>query len=154
VYEKSPLLARIRNRYSSMEEVPTSSHYERITAVAAFEHICELPGVVARCGLHLEPAGTLRVAIPAEGTFLWTLGWRLTTGPEFRRKHGLDYAVLMRHEHVNTAAEIEAVLRYFFATVDCSVFGISRALSFYHAYVCSSPIPDRCQASAAAPAIP
>ena len=74
-----------------------------------------------------------------DGTLLWTLGWRLTTGLEFRWKYGLDYGVLMRHEHVNTAAEIEAVLRAFFKSVRRSVFGIAPALSFYQCFECTSP---------------
>ena len=67
---------------------------------------------------------------------LWKLGWKLTTGLEFRLKYGLDYAVLMRHEHVNTAFEIETVLREYFGNVKRSVCGISAALSFYQFFEC------------------
>src|SRR5207248_2443774 len=102
----------------------------------AFEHYCNLPDVISECRRVLAPGGVLRVAIPSEGTVLWTLGWKLTTGLEFRLKYGLDYGALMKHEHVNTAAEIDAVLRSFFKTVNRSVFGISRALSFYQFFEC------------------
>ena len=146
LYEGSPILTRVRNRYNSIKDVPAGAKYDRVTAVATFEHICELPDVVARSGLLLGDGGTLRVAIPAEGTLLWTMGWRFTTGVEFRRRHGLDYATLMRHEHVNTAAEIETVLGHFYAEVKCRVFGISRGLSLYQAFVCRRPILDRCRA--------
>lgn len=47
----------------------------------------------------------------------------------------------MNYEHVNSASEIENVLRYFFADVRCSVFGLGRSLSFYQFYVCSLPTP-------------
>ena len=105
LYEPSPMRARVTHMYADLAEV--SRHdYDRIISIAVFEHLCNLPFTVASCGLHLAPEGQLRVAIPSEGTLLWTLGWKLTTGIEFRLRHGLDYAVLMRHEHVNKAAEI------------------------------------------------
>lgn len=143
LYADSPALHRVRNIYSDIAQVPEDARYDRITAVATFEHICNLPEVIARSALLLAPAGTLRISIPSEGTPLWTLGWMLTTGLEFRLRHGLDYGVLMRNEHVNTAAEIEDLLRYFFTGVDRSVFGISRSLSLYQFYACSAPDDQR-----------
>lgn len=144
LYEGSPELARIRNVYADVSKVPADARYDRITAVAAFEHICNLPEVVARTGLLLNPGGSLRISIPSEGTPLWTLGWMATTGLEFRIRYGLDYGVLMRHEHVNTAREIEAVLRHFFRDVAVSVFGASRGLSLYQFHRCSTPDTDAC----------
>ena len=145
LYAGSPLLHRIRNIYSDISEVPSDHRYDRITSVATFEHICDLPTVVARCGLLLEAGGQLRAAIPSEGTLLWTLGWKLTTGLEFKVKYGIDYGILMRHEHVNTAREIEEVLRHFFANIECRVMGISRSLSFYQFFACDAPDLDRCR---------
>src|SRR5436309_612461 len=100
LYANSPRLKRVRNIFSDISQVPAGARYDRITSVATFEHICNLPQVIARCGLLLDGGGTVRAAIPSEGTPLWTLGWKLTTGLEFRLKHGLDYGLLMRHEHV------------------------------------------------------
>jgi hypothetical protein len=144
LYSGSPSLPRIRNAWSDVSQVPDRASYDRITSVAALEHICNLPEVVARCGLLLSPAGVFRAAIPSEGTFLWAVGWRLTTGLEFKLKHGLDYGSLMRHEHVNTASEIRDVLRFFFGHVDCRVFGFARSVSLYHFYACRNPAIDRC----------
>lgn len=144
LFEGSPELARIRNVYADASEVPSDARYDRITAVATFEHICNLPEVVARAGLLLNRGGSLRISIPSEGTPLWTLGWMATTGLEFRLRHGLDYGVLMRHEHVNTAKEIESVLRHFFREVKVSVFGLSRGLSLYQFHRCSAPDVDAC----------
>lgn len=139
LYVDSPLLPRVRSVYADIAEIPLEARYDRITSVATFEHICNLPEVVARSALLLAPGGTMRASIPSEGTPLWTLGWMLTTGLEFRLRHGLDYGVLMRHEHVNTAREIEDVLRTFFRRVDCKVFGASRALSLYQFFACAEP---------------
>jgi SAM-dependent methyltransferase len=144
LYARSPLLGRVRHIYSDVDQVPLEATYDRITSVAAFEHVCDLPRVVARSGLLLREGGGLRVSIPSEGTILWWLGWRLTTGLEFWLRHGLDYGELMRHEHVNTADEIEKVLRCFFRQVKGSVFGISKALSLYRYYECHDPDRERC----------
>lgn len=59
-------------------------------------------------------------------------------------KHGLDYGLLIDHEHVNTAEEIEDVLEYFFEDIECNVFGLSKAISLYRFYACRNPLIDRC----------
>jgi hypothetical protein len=144
LYHSSPHRHRIRNIYADISEVPAEKPYQRITSIAALEHICDLPQLVARSALLLTDEGVFRAGIPSEGTIFWRLGWRATTALEFRARYNLDYAVLMNYEHVNTAAEIENVLRYFFADVRSSVFGVSKSLSFYQFYSCSAPRLDRC----------
>jgi hypothetical protein len=69
----------------------------------------------------------------------------MTTGLEFRLKHGLDYGLLMKHEHVNKAKEIEAVIRYFFKRVESRVFGLSKYLSLYQFYACEEPELSKCK---------
>jgi hypothetical protein len=145
LFETSPAKDRVANFYSDISAISTGTEYDRIISIATFEHICELPAVVARCGTLLSPGGNLRVGIPSEGTILWKLGYKLTTGLEFRRKYGLDYEVLMRHEHVNTASEIEAVLRYFFSKIQRKVFGLIPALSLYQFFKCSGAHLERCE---------
>lgn len=145
LYSDSPYLSRIQNIYPDISAVPANFRYDRITSVAALEHICNLPEVIARSGLLLAENGVFRSSIPNEGTPLWTLAWKLTTGLEFRLIHGFDYGLLMKHEHVNTADEIERILTYFFTIVDYEVFGISKHISLYRYYECRSPNLDRCQ---------
>jgi hypothetical protein len=145
LYQPSPSLARIRNIYDDIQDIPLGTRYERITSVAVLEHICNLPEVIARSGLLLAEGGQFRAGIPSEGTILWRLGWKSTTALAFRRRYGLDYEVLMKHEHVNSAREIEDVLRYFFAEVRGSVFGLARSLSFYQFYACAKPRRDECR---------
>jgi len=111
----------------------------RIISIATFEHIIDLPKVVAKSCLLLESKGSLRTSIPNEGTFLWTLGWRMTTGLEFKLKYGLDYGNLMKHEHVNTAKEIEEVLNYFYAINKCKVFGLNKRIGLYRFYDSKKP---------------
>lgn len=145
LFERSPNLNRLRHVFADIREIPLRPTYDRITAIAAFEHLCDLPEVVARAGILLKPGGVLRVSIPSEGTLLWTLGWKLTTGLEFRLRYSADYSQLMRHEHVNTAREVEEVLTYFFATHNVSVLGLCRALSFYQYHECGHPDLAKCR---------
>ena len=131
LFADSPHRGRVRNAYADIAEVPPQAAYQRITSVAALEHICDLPLALARSARLLGEDGVFRAAIPAEGGFLWRMGWSLTTGLEFRLRHGLDYGELMRHEHVNTAAEIEALVRALFEDVRVRSFGLGRQLSLY-----------------------
>ena len=114
--------------------------------MAVLERVLDLPRVVARRGLLLAEGGCVRASIPSEGTLLWTLGWKCTTGLEFRMRHGLDYGQLMRHEHVNTAREIEVVLRHFFRDVGSRVSGLGQSFSFDQFHACRRPDLDRCRA--------
>lgn len=144
LYQASPNLARVRNIYDDIFDIPPAAKYERITSVAVLEHICNLPEVIAQSGLLLSEGGQFRAGIPSEGTILWRLGWKATTALAFKRRYNLDYEVLMKHEHVNSAKEIEEVLRYFFAEVKGSVFGLARHLSFYQFYACAKPRLEEC----------
>lgn len=139
IAERSPNRSRVSDVYGDLEEIHNQK-YDRILSIAAFEHYCDLPSVVRRTAVLLKPGGQLRIAVPSEGTFLWALGWKITTGLEFRWRYGLDYGVLMRHEHVNSAAEIEGVLRAFFKNVRRSVLGLAPSVSFYQFFECSEPI--------------
>lgn len=145
LFEASPHLNRVRTVYNDVADIPADNRYDRITSIAVLEHVCNLPELVARCALLLAEGGTFRAGIPSEGTILWRLGWQMTTALDFRARYNLDYKVLMQYEHVNTAREIEDVLRYFFTETRCSVFGIARGLSFYQFFACAKPDVGRCR---------
>ncbi|MDB5498920.1 MAG: putative ubiE/COQ5 methyltransferase [Phenylobacterium sp.] len=142
LYRGSALQARVRTVYADASDVPRDRTYDRITSVASLEHICDLPLVLARAARLLAPGGSLRAAIPSEGGFLWKLGWMCTTGLEFRLRHGLDYGLMMAHEHVNDAREIEALVRALFEQVEVRSFGIGRQLSLYRFLAAQGPRLD------------
>jgi hypothetical protein len=139
LYINSPDLKKIRKVYSDIEGISSDTKYTRIISIAMFEHVPDLPKIVAKTSLLLNENGTLRVAIPNEGSLLWKLGWKLTTGIEYRLKYGLDYEILMKYEHINSANEIEGVLNYFYKKVKCSYLGLSKNFAFYIFYECSEP---------------
>lgn len=140
LYMDSSYLKNIRTVYSDISEVPVTNKYDRITSCACFEHICNLPEVVEKCTKLLNENGKLCASIPNEGRFLWKFAYQMTTGLEFRKRYGLDYEVLMNYEHVNTADEIDIILRYYFKDVKMKMLGIGKTFSFYRYYECTNPI--------------
>lgn len=136
LYHGQPARSRLRAVYADIEEIAPTQRYARICSVAVLEHIEDLPRVVARTACLLAPDGVAAHGIPSEGGLLWYLAWRFGTGTSFRLRTGLPYAPLMRHEHVNDAAEILRVLRVFFDQVACRRF----PLPFLHGsfYTCAT----------------
>jgi hypothetical protein len=94
--------------------------------------------MVRACARLLAAGGKLRVVIPSEGHWPWSLAWRIGTGLEFGLRYGLDYGVLMRHEHLNTADEIASELRAVFDSVEERWFGLSRTLSLYRVSIAAA----------------
>ncbi len=129
LYAESPSRSRVRSFYDSLHDVPSDNKYQRVVSIAVLEHMTDLPAELARAGLALEDGGVFQAGIPSEGGFLWWLGWRMTTGISYYLRNHLDYGVMMRHEHVNTAPEIIALVRYFFRDVTLCRF----PLPFHHA---------------------
>ena len=139
LYNQSVHIDKINNIYSSIELVEKQNKYDRITSIATFEHVEDLPSIVATSCLLLEKNGCFRVSIPNEGTICWKLGWMLTSAIEYRIKYGLDYSLLLQYEHINTAQEIEEVLRFFYKDIKIANFGISKHFACYRFFECKNP---------------
>jgi SAM-dependent methyltransferase len=114
LWRASPHRARVREFYPSIHDVPAARKYDRIISIAVLEHVEDLPRVLAACRALLAPGGIVQTAIPSEGGLLWGLAWRLTTSISYRLSTGLPYSPLMRHEHINSAREIELLFRHYF----------------------------------------
>lgn len=127
-------VGRIYRRLADVEDGKT---YDRVISVAVLEHMADLPREVALACRHLADGGLFQAGIPCEGEAAWWLGWRAGTGLAFYLEHGLDYGVLMRHEHLNTMDEILAVVGYFFerVTVRRSPFPLPLPHLSFYAYV-------------------
>lgn len=143
LYENSVYTKDVSHIYNDIDEISADNKYDRIISIAVFEHLTDLPYITAKACLLLEKGGNLRAAVSDEGGLLWHLGWKFTTGLEFRLKHKLDYGELMRYEHVNTSKEIFEVLSYFFSDIERSFFGLTYSLCFYKFFSCKNPRMDR-----------
>jgi hypothetical protein len=135
LYEGRPEATRVRDFFDGVQSIPYDRKYRRIISIAVLEHLPDLPLDVARSALLLEENGTFQAGIPSEGGALWWLGWRLSTGIGYYLRTGLDYGVVMRHEHLNDAAVILKTIRHFFDDVKVARFPTPfHQLSFY-AYI-------------------
>jgi SAM-dependent methyltransferase len=147
LWQDSPNLTAVNHLYNDLAEIEESNRYDRIVSVAVLEHLTDLPAITASCGLLLTPAGRFLAGIPSEGGILWGLAWRLTTGMAYRLRHGINYGAVMRHEHVNDASEIRAIVGYFFHDVTERRFPLPFFhLSFYTLLEASRPNVARCAA--------
>lgn len=138
LYINSSNLKYIRNVYRDISDIKNEK-YDRITSIACFEHVENLPEMVYFTTKLLNKDGRLCVSIPNEGRFLWKLAYTITTGREFEKRYGLKYEIIMKHEHINTADEIELILKYFYKNVKVSLYGIGRTFSMFRYYECSVP---------------
>ena len=138
--------AGIRNAYRDIAEIPNDAAYDRIISVAVLEHLTDLPAVLARCTRLLTRGGLFQAGIPSEGGLFWGLAWRGVTGPAYRLRTGLDYGTLMRHEHVNNASDIIALIGYFFRRISISRFPLPlHHLSFYSYIEARDPVMERAE---------
>jgi hypothetical protein len=146
LYVDSPLRSRLRNLYEDITDIPAEPQYDRLISIAVLEHLERLPEIIAYSALLLSSNGRIQHAIPSEGGALWGLGWRLTTGVSYRLRNGLPYGVLMRHEHINTAPEIIAIIRWFYNKVKIRRFPLpAYHCSFYTYIEATDPQLDRCR---------
>jgi hypothetical protein len=145
LWKDRPQRDRISTIYSDVSEIPAEMRYDQIISIAVLEHLTDLPRTVAHCALLLADSGEFRAGIPTEGGLLWGVAWRMTTGVSFRMRTGLSYSTIMRHEHVNRADEILAVVQYLFREVEVHRFPTpAKHFSFYTALCARSPYLDRC----------
>lgn len=136
-------ISEITNEYSTMTNGGGEHLYDRIISCAVLEHILDLPHLVARACLLLKDDGVFSASIPSQGRFLWTLGYKATTGLEFALKYKLNYDTIMNYEHCNNQKEIIEICRYFFKNVKKSFFGISDELSLYTHLSCKNADKQR-----------
>jgi hypothetical protein len=116
--EKFPRINNLFDSFGALAEIENKETYARIFSTAVLEHLVDLPWVIAQSARLLSRKGSIfQAAIPSEGGFAWGFSWRTTTGLRYRLKTGGSYSSLMRHEHVNSASEIENIVRFFFTDV-------------------------------------
>ncbi len=110
-------LSKVRTVYDDIRDVSPDNKYDKILSIHVLEHLTELPFAVAKSGTLLQENGKFYAGIPSEGGLMWKAAWKLTTGLAYHIRNGRGKAAVMKHEHVNNAYEIEAVLKHFFDDV-------------------------------------
>ena len=139
LYHDNSSLKYVRHAYTDITQIAGVNKYDRIISIAVLEHVVELPKLIARSIQLLRNDGIFCSGIPSEGGLLWGLAWRITTGLEFKIRTGHNYKELMRHEHINSAEEIEQLLHYFFEEVKVERLGVGKHFSLYSYLECRRP---------------
>ena len=149
LWKTSPYRNEVSSFFDDIGDVPAGRRYDRVISVAVLEHLTDLPGIVAQAALLLDSNGRFQAGIPTEGGLLWGLAWRSTTGIAYRLRTKLDYASVIRHEHINNSDEITAVLQHFFHRVALRRFPINiKHFSFYTVIDALDPKIEFCRAQA------
>lgn len=139
----SPHRAKVTHFYDDVINVPLTARYDKLISVAVVEHLTALPDIIVQCARRLSNGGSFSAGLPSEGGLAWYCAWRLGTGTVYRLRTGLSYEPIMRHEHVNTAKEIEATVRLFFGDIERRRFPLPFLhTSFYT--VLTARNPDLC----------
>jgi SAM-dependent methyltransferase len=146
LFEGRAEVQQVRHLYDSVASIPVDRSYYRIISIAVLEHMTNLPKEIAQAAHRLQQDGVFQAGIPSEGGVLWWIGWRFSTGISYRLRTGLDYGIVMRHEHVNSAFEVLAIARYFFGDVRLKRFPFPmHHASFYTYLEARRPDHERCR---------
>ena len=140
LFADSPRRALVNEAYDSLDQV-TEKDYDRIISIAVLEHMDNLPLEITLAKRLLAPGGLFQAGIPCEGGLLWGMAWRMSTGLAFKARTGLDYGVVMRHEHLNDYDEILTVLRAAFDQVSVRLFPLPLKHLAFYAYLECRDIP-------------
>ena len=137
----------LRKVYDSLQEIEAIPQFDRIVSIAVLEHMTDLPTEVARAALLLKNEGLFCAGVPSKGSLLWYLAWKYGTGTAFRLRTGLDYSIVMRHEHLNSLEEVEQVVHWFFKDVKTYRFPLRFLhLSLYTVFLAKGVHRERCVA--------
>jgi len=105
-------LARDRVICGNIEERQPfeTGYFDRVVAIHVLERIHDLPRALGEIGRILKPGGFFDVVLPCEGGFAYGFARKLSAEPLFERTFGMEYAPIIRNQHVSTLAEIKPLL--------------------------------------------
>jgi hypothetical protein len=147
LYKSSNRIKDVSDIYSDITGINPENRYSKIISIATLEHVCDLPRLIAHSGMLLNADGLFCNAIPSEGSFLWGLSWRISTGLAYKIRTGYSYRNIMRHEHVNDCMEIICLIKHFFKDISIKRFPLPLFhLSIYSLVLARDPDIDRCRA--------
>lgn len=100
-------------------------YFDRATAVHVLEHLPDLPRAIAELHRLLRAGGILSIVIPCDPGLAYEFARQISSARIFRQRYKMPYMWLMRHEHINSPAEIISVLKDGFVEIDRTYFPLS-----------------------------
>ncbi|MBF0311737.1 MAG: class I SAM-dependent methyltransferase [Magnetococcales bacterium] len=115
-------LHRLKKRYPSVMAVQgnlyntpfLSGAVRSVLCLHTLEHLYHLAEALEEIERLMHAEGAMLFTLPTEGGWGWSLGRRLITVPELRRKHDLDALAIMEVEHINDAPRVMRFLKFYF----------------------------------------
>ncbi len=104
---------------ASCDEIPLENNsVDAVIASHILEHVHNLDKTLIEVKRVLTQDGKFLVVLPCDPGFLWKIAAYLSPSRKRLKKQGLDYKVVMAHEHVNTFKECKQKLTEHFVLVD------------------------------------
>ena len=85
--------------------------FGRVIAIHVLEHLRNLPAALTEVRRLLSPDGFFDVVLPTEGGLAYGLARKVSSDRMFKKNFGMEYAPIIRNEHVNTYDEVLSLLR-------------------------------------------
>ena len=91
--------------------------FSNIVSIHTLEHIYDLAAALELINDRLCEDGLFHYVIPTEGGWAFAAGRKYITGPNLKRKYGLDINHIMDREHINDAPRVLKFLSFYFDSV-------------------------------------
>lgn len=103
---------------ASSDNLPLSTAaISQVASLHTLEHIYHLGHTLEEIGRVMSSNGSFHYVIPTEGGLGFWLGRVLITGPNLKKRYGLDVHMIMDREHINDAPRVMKFLRMYFLQV-------------------------------------
>jgi SAM-dependent methyltransferase len=96
--------------------------FDRVIAIHVLEHLNNLPAALEEVSRLLKKDGFFDVVIPCEGGFSYSLARKISAERVFVKNFKMDYAPIIKSEHINTYGEVLALLLEHFSVKKISHF--------------------------------
>ncbi|MCP4305547.1 MAG: class I SAM-dependent methyltransferase [bacterium] len=125
------MAVEIRRRYPSVtavtgdcqEHLPyPDDHFDRIVVIHVLEHLPDLPKAIAEAHRVLKLGGLFSVVLPCDPGTLYEFARRISAERIFKKRYHLPYGWFIRREHINSPAEITAIVERQFTVIDRSYY--------------------------------
>ena len=99
--------------------------FDRAVAVHVLEHLPDLPRAAVELHRILRKDGILSIVIPCDPGIAYEFARKISSERIFRRRYKMPYKWLMQREHINSPAEVKAILNDGFQETDRTYFPLN-----------------------------
>jgi len=86
------------------------AYFDRVIAIHVLEHLHDLPLALKEIERVLKPGGVFDIVLPCEAGALYWFARQISSKRMFEKEFDVSYERIIKSDHVNTYAEVEAEL--------------------------------------------